>query len=110
MFHISKIQGLLHTDDDTEDGDEAAPVQAIMGHSIVKHTRPTLATFILDLLSVLTKGSIEESLSAARYLVKVVQVVDKEQIKEQLKEIVMELKKVRIISIKYFSQEVFLGI
>jgi len=86
-------QGLLHTDDDTEDGDEAAPVQAILGHSIVKHTRPTLATFILDLLSVLTKGSIEESLSAARYLVKVVQVVDKEQVKEQLKEIVMELKK-----------------
>ena len=85
-------------------------MQAILGHSIVKHTRPTLATFILDLLSVLTKGSIEESLSAARYLVKVVQVVDKEQIKEQLKEIVMELKKVRIISIKYFSQEVFLGI
>merc|ERR1712013_708258 len=80
-------QGLLHT------GDEAAPVQAILSHSIVKHTRPTLATFILDLLSVLTKGGIEESLSAARYLVKVVQVVYKEQVKEQLKEIVMELKK-----------------
>ena len=107
MFHISKIQGLLHTDDDTEDGDEAAPVQAILGHSIVKHTRPTLATFILDLLSVLTKGSIEESLSAARYLVKVIQVVVKEQIMEQLKEIVMELKKVRKTSIKDFSKEVF---
>ena len=75
-------------------------MQALLGDSIAKHRRPALPTLILDLLGVVTKGSIAESLSAARYLVKVVQVVDKEQIKDQLKEIVMELKKVNTTFIK----------